>query len=165
MPVVFTSKGEKTPGKELDSIVLWHLQWTQRPYGELPGTTFNVEHKVRRARGVKTLEEYRRRDGDAVVDFAAEPLKEFGYNRFHCRYLFLIVVVDSALIFLASKSTNKGTIQPTLPGSSRSFRIWNSRFTNVSRDTAARMQSKSEQGNKQVFFHALLEEVRVRPEK
>ena len=94
MPVVFTPKGEKTPDRELDAVVLRHLKWTQRRYGELLGTTFEIENKVRRVRGAKTLEEYRKRDGDAVMDFAAELLKEFGYSRFNCPHIFLIVVVN-----------------------------------------------------------------------
>ena len=94
MPVVFTPKGEKTLGRDLDAVVLRHLKWTQRRYGELLGTTFEIENKVRRVRGAKTLEEYRKRDGDAVMDFAAELLKEFGYSRFNCPHIFLIVVVN-----------------------------------------------------------------------
>jgi hypothetical protein len=94
MPVVFTPKGEKTPDRELDAVVLRHLKWTQRRYGELLGTTYEIENKVRRVRGAKTLEEYRKRDGDAVMDFAAELLKEFGYSRFNCPHIFLIVVVN-----------------------------------------------------------------------
>ncbi len=94
MPVVFTPKGEKTPDRELDAVVLRHLKWTQRRYGELLGTTFEIENNVRRVRGAKTLEEYRKRDEDAVMDFAAELLKEFGYSRFNCPHIFLIVVVN-----------------------------------------------------------------------
>ena len=94
MPVVFTPKGEKTPGRELNAPILRHLQWTQRRYGELLGTTFEIEDKVRRFRGAKTLEEYRERDGNAVLDFAAELLKEYGYNRFNSPYVFLILVVN-----------------------------------------------------------------------
>ena len=94
MPVVFTPKGEKTPDRDLDAVVLRHLKWTQRRYGELLGTTFEIENKVRRVRVERTLEEYRKRDGDAVMDFAAELLKEFGYNRFNCPHIFLIVVVN-----------------------------------------------------------------------
>jgi len=95
LPVVLTPKGEKAPRKELDSIVLRHLKWTQRRYGELLGTTFEIEDKVRRVRGKKTLDEYRKRDGNAVLDFAAELLQEFGYNRFNCPHVFLIVVANS----------------------------------------------------------------------
>ena len=94
MPVVFAPKGEKTPDRELDAVVLRHLKWTQRRYGELLGTTFEIENEVRRVRGAKTLEEYRKRDGDAVMDFAAELLKEFAYSRFNCPHIFLIVVVN-----------------------------------------------------------------------
>ena len=94
MPVVFTPKGEKTPDRELDAVVLRRLKWTQRRYGELLGTTFEIENNVRRVRGAKTLEEYRKRDEDAVMDFAAELLKEFGYSRFNCPHIFLIVVVN-----------------------------------------------------------------------
>jgi hypothetical protein len=95
LPVVFTPKGEKAPRKELDGIVLRHLKWTQRRYGELLGTTFEIEDKIRRVRGKKTLDEYRERDGNAVLDFAAELLQEFGYNRFNCPHVFLIVVANS----------------------------------------------------------------------
>ncbi len=50
MPVVFTPKGEKTPDTQLDAIVMRHLKWTQRRYGQLLGTTFEIENKVRRFR-------------------------------------------------------------------------------------------------------------------
>lgn len=95
MPVIFTPKAESVPKKDLDAIILRHLKWTQRRYGELLGTTFEIEEKVQRVRGAKTLDEYRKRDGDAVLDFASELLQKFGYSRFNCPHVFLVVVVNS----------------------------------------------------------------------
>lgn len=95
MPVIFTPKDESVPKKDLDTVILRHLKWTQRRYGELLGTTFEIENKVQRVRGAKTLAEYRKRDGDAVLDFASELLQKFGYSRFNCPYVFFVVVVNS----------------------------------------------------------------------
>ena len=94
MPVIFTPKGESVPKKDLDAVILRHLKWTQRRYGELLGTTFEIEDKVQRVGGKKTLPQYRKREGDAVLDFAAECLDHFKYNRFNCPHVFLMVIVN-----------------------------------------------------------------------
>ncbi len=96
-PVIFCPTDESFPPRSLDAIVMKHLKWTQRRYGELLGTSFEIEETVKRIRGHKNLAEYRKRDGDAVLDFSSELLDSFGFNRFNCPHVFLTVVVNSKL--------------------------------------------------------------------
>ena len=54
-----------------------------------------LKSKTRFDEFAKELDEYRERDGNALLDFAAELLQEFGYNRFNCPHVFLIVIANS----------------------------------------------------------------------
>jgi hypothetical protein len=94
LPVFLVPRGEKPPGKEESILLMRHLEWSQKRYRELLGTTFEIAQKRPAiVRAKRPLAEYRQLDKSQPAGaWLAELLERDKLNRFNCPHVYLVVV-------------------------------------------------------------------------
>ena len=94
LPVFFVAKGERLPSKEQASLLMKHLKMSQDRYRELLGDTFRIARQTPDVyRGKRRFIFYKEHDGGAP-HFVGELLEHYGFNRFNCPHVFLILVMN-----------------------------------------------------------------------
>lgn len=92
LPIIHVPRGVSAPERVLASNVSRHLKWTQRRYGELLGTTFEIaDESPMIFRGKYTLAEYREFKNLVGAYVTAQHLEHLNVNRFNCPYILFTV--------------------------------------------------------------------------
>ena len=94
LPVFFVAKGESLPTREQKSLLMKHLKMAQDRYRELLGDTFRIARNIPDVyRGKRPFAFYKADDG-GTPHYVGELLEHYGFNRFNCPYVFLILVMN-----------------------------------------------------------------------
>ncbi len=94
LPVFFVAKGESLPTQQQKSLLMKHLKMSQDRYRELLGDTFRIAREMPDVyRGKRPFAFYREHDGGAP-HFVGELMEHYGFNRFNCPYVFMILVMN-----------------------------------------------------------------------
>jgi hypothetical protein len=96
LPVFFVPKGEREPSAEEEGILMRHLQWSRTRYRELLGDTFAIaEPQPRVYHSDRDLDYYRAQPEGSAPQFVSELAKAYGYNRYTCPYVMVVVFMNS----------------------------------------------------------------------
>ena len=96
LPVFFVPKGETEPTTDQMTRMMAHLEWSRTRYQELLGDTFEIaEPKPRVYHSEEPLDFYRAQPEGAAPQFVSELLKAYGYNRYTCPYIILVMFMNS----------------------------------------------------------------------
>jgi hypothetical protein len=94
LPVFFVAQGESLPTREQKSLLMKHLKMSQDRFRELLGDTFRIAGKMPDVyRGKRPFAFYKEHDGGAP-HFVGELLEHYGFNRFNCSHVFMILVMN-----------------------------------------------------------------------
>lgn len=96
-PVFLVPKGEQPPTTSQEKRLLRHLEWAQRRYRELLAneSTFEAETDVEVFHSEHPLDYYRKQTEMAAPQIASELLKWQKVNRFSCRNILLVVLMNA----------------------------------------------------------------------
>ncbi|MEO1982504.1 MAG: hypothetical protein ABGZ24_18500, partial [Fuerstiella sp.] len=95
LPILHVPKGLPAPDPALARMIYRHVQWSQRRYQELLGTTFKIAVPATKMyRGRYTLAEYRAFDNKVGPHIHAQHLHHLNVTRFNCPYVLFTVLYN-----------------------------------------------------------------------
>ncbi len=97
LPVFFVPKGESPPTETQKNLLLKHMRWAQTRYREMlhGRDTFTLaEGKPRTHFAPRDFAYYRRMPEGSAPQFVSELLQEYGYNRYNCPAIFVVVFMN-----------------------------------------------------------------------
>jgi hypothetical protein len=97
LPVFFVARGELPPTPMQKNTLLRHLEWAQARYKQMlrGRDTFTlVKGEPKTHLAARDFPYYRRASEEAAPQFVSELLQKYGYNRYNCPGVFVIVLMS-----------------------------------------------------------------------
>ncbi len=96
LPILHVPKDSPEPDPELAKNIFRHVEWAQRRYSELLGTTFQIARKETLVfKGRYTLDQYRAFDNKIGTHLHAQYFDHLNVNRFNCPYVLFSVLYNT----------------------------------------------------------------------
>ena len=96
LPILHVPKDSPDPDPELARKIYRHVEWTQRRYKELLGTTFQIARdETLMFRGRYTLDQYKAFDNKVGTHLHGQYFDHLNVNRFNCPYVLLSVLYNT----------------------------------------------------------------------